>query len=107
MEKSRYGCSGRFPSQIEANKTYQNLTGVRGQLLNESAVDNWQDLVKGNITDNNTNSIYMNAQKCLYLISDVEAAIAGAQDISPFLTDFQQILNRMEDLDDNWDVFTL
>ena len=36
-----------------------------------------------------------------------EAAIAAAQDISPFLTTFQQILNQMERLDDNWDVFAL
>ncbi|MFX0122624.1 MAG: hypothetical protein ACFFAE_03245 [Candidatus Hodarchaeota archaeon] len=93
--------------QLEANKTHETLAGVRGRLLNESAVDNWQDLVRGNITDNNTNSIYMNAQHSLYLISDIEAAIAEAQDISPFLTTFQQILNRMEQLDDNWDVFTL
>lgn len=94
-------------SQTEANSTYENLTRVRGEFLNESAVDNWQDLVRGNITDNSTNSIYMNAQRCLNLISDINAAIAATEDISPFIATFQQILNRMEQLDDNWDVFKL
>ncbi|MFX1506384.1 MAG: hypothetical protein ACFFDC_09740 [Promethearchaeota archaeon] len=94
-------------SQIEANSTFEILNAAKGRLLNESAVNNWQDLVRGNMTDNTTNSIYMNAQRCLELISDIEAAIAAVEDISPFITAFQQILNRMEMLDDNWDVFTL
>ncbi|MFW9904999.1 MAG: hypothetical protein ACFFFH_11745, partial [Candidatus Thorarchaeota archaeon] len=94
-------------SQLEANSTFDILNAVKGEFLNESAVHNWQDLVKGNITDNATNSIYMNAQQCLDLISAIETAIAAVEDISPFLMTFQQVLNRMEQLDDNWDVLTL
>jgi hypothetical protein len=94
-------------SQIEGNFTFEILNAVKGEFLNESAVNNWQDLVRGNITDNRTNSVYMNAQRCINLISDIEIAIAAVQDITPFITTFQQILNRMEQLDDNWDVFVL
>ncbi|MFX1539113.1 MAG: hypothetical protein ACFFDI_33475, partial [Promethearchaeota archaeon] len=89
--------------QTEANLTYDNLTSVRGRLLNDSAVDNWRELVKGNITDDNTNSIYMNAERCLDLISDIETAQITPNDA---LGDFQDILTNMEQLDDNWDVFT-
>ena len=95
-------------SQIEANFTFDILNAVKGKLLNESTVNNWQDLIRGNITDIGTNSIYMNAQQCLDLMADIEAAIVAAvEDISPFITAFQQILNRMEQLDANWGVFTL
>jgi hypothetical protein len=72
--------------------------------LNDSAVDNWRGLVKGNITDNRTNSIYMNAQRCLNLISDIETAQITPEDAQ---SDFQDFLTNMELLDDNWDVFTL
>ena len=91
--------------QLEANKTYENLTDVRGQLLNESAVDNWRELVKGNISDSGTNSIYMNAQLCLNLISDIGAS-PTPQDALDALDNLQFILDRMEQLDDRWDVFT-
>ena len=91
-------------SQIEANKTYEYLNSVRaGQLLNESAVNNWQQLVKGNITDNRTNSIYMNSQRCLDLISAIEDGQITLQEAQD---DFQEILTRMEQLDDRWDIFT-
>ncbi|MFX1282824.1 MAG: hypothetical protein ACFFB5_04180 [Promethearchaeota archaeon] len=91
-------------SQIESNMTNELLNSVReGQLLNESAVNNWQQLVKGNITDNRTNSIYMNAQRCLDLISAIEGVQITLQDAQD---DLQKILDRMEQLDDRWDVFT-
>lgn len=91
-------------SQVAANNTNENLTAVKGELLNESAVDNWQQLVKGNITNNETNSIYMNAQRCLNLIADIEALRITPLDAQ---TEFQIILNRMEELDAKWDIFTL
>ncbi|MHA2244720.1 MAG: hypothetical protein ACXADY_07090 [Candidatus Hodarchaeales archaeon] len=90
-------------SQVAANKTYENLTAVRGELLNESAVDNWQLLVKGNITNNETNSIYMNAQRCLNLIADIEALRITPLEAE---TEFQKILDKMEELDANWNIFT-
>lgn len=90
--------------QTEANQTYDDLTEVRGQLLNDSAVDNWRDLVKGEITNISTNSIYMNAQRCLNLISDIEYFQISPEDAQ---SDFQDLLANMELLDDDWDVFTL
>ncbi|MFX1516232.1 MAG: hypothetical protein ACFFC6_07985, partial [Promethearchaeota archaeon] len=90
--------------QTKANQTYDELTNIRGHLLNDSAVDNWRDLVRGNITDDNTNSIYMNAERCLDLISDIEAALISLVEAQ---NNFQDFLENMELLDDNWDVFTL
>ncbi|MFX0013792.1 MAG: hypothetical protein ACFFB2_03430 [Promethearchaeota archaeon] len=91
-------------SQISANSTYENLTNVKGELLNESAVENWQELVRGDITNNNTNSIYMNAQQNLYLIADIEN-----DRITPIdaLINFEIILDRMEQLDNDWNIFTV
>ncbi|NHJ02570.1 MAG: hypothetical protein EAX86_10570 [Candidatus Heimdallarchaeota archaeon] len=84
-----------------ADSTDGYLKGITVHLLNETSVENWRQLVKGNISDVNTNSIYMNAKKCNELIQDIEITLPG--DITSQITTFQQILINMETLD--WDIF--
>jgi hypothetical protein len=97
-------------SQRLANFTYSNLSSIQGHFLNETAITKWQDLVKGNIEENTTNSVYMNDQRCLNLIEDIKDAIGSGHtgiDLVNFHLFFIQILTNMEDLDDQWDIFGL
>lgn len=90
-------------SAVSAN---ESLTAVYGQeLLNESIIENWQKLLIGNVSDVNTNSIYMNAQKCLDLIDTLREA--SYFELPGHLLEFKNILLQMELLDDKWNIFTL
>ncbi|MHA1972708.1 MAG: hypothetical protein ACTSW1_06940, partial [Candidatus Hodarchaeales archaeon] len=91
-------------AQVEANLTNDLLEGISEHLLNESSVTRWQNLVKGDITNNETNSIYMNAKSCLTLIEALKLAISLDQDLTPYVTVFDGILVKMETLD--WDIFS-
>ncbi|MFX0184709.1 MAG: hypothetical protein ACFE95_16625 [Candidatus Hodarchaeota archaeon] len=87
--------------QESANTTEDILTGISTHLLNETAIANWRNLVKGDITNSSTNSIYMNAQRCLNLIG----AIISFGSVTPGdLAEFVAILSDMEELD--WNIFT-
>ncbi len=55
------------------------------------------------ISDSEFNSIYMNAQRCIDLISDVQNLQITLQDAEVSLEDF---LDRMEQLDEDWAIFT-
>jgi hypothetical protein len=88
-------------SQESANNTEDILTGISTHLLNETAITNWRNLVKGDITNSSTNSIYMNAQRCLNLI---DAILPIGPVTQPDLIEFVAILSDMEELD--WSIFT-
>ena len=86
-------------SQEIANTTYDILGNITSHLLNESSIINWQNLLKGDITNNLTNSVYMNAEACLDLIIQIETAT-----ISPALYfELLLILAETEALD--WNIF--
>ncbi|UCE14297.1 MAG: hypothetical protein JSV04_03750, partial [Candidatus Heimdallarchaeota archaeon] len=87
---------------ISAN---ESLTNVKGQFLNESSVDNWQQLLIGNLSEPTTNSIYMNAQRCLDLIDLLQ--VATYLELPQLLSQFQDVLVQMEYLDEKWKIFTL
>jgi hypothetical protein len=87
--------------QESANTTEDILTGISTHLLNETAITNWRNLVKGDITNSSTNSIYMNAQRCLNLI---DAILPIGPVTQPDLIEFVAILSDMEELD--WSIFT-
>lgn len=89
--------------QESANATYDVLENVSDHLLNEVAITNWQHLVKGNISDSEFNSIYMNAQRCIDLISDTTSGQKTFQEVEVSLKD---ILDKMEQLDEDWAIFT-
>ncbi|MFX0149239.1 MAG: hypothetical protein ACFFAJ_00505 [Candidatus Hodarchaeota archaeon] len=89
--------------QESANTTDEILSGISNHLLNETAITNWRNLVKGNITNIATNSIYMNAEGCLVLIDEI--INFGSVTIPDDLTEFTAILSDMEQLD--WNIFTL
>ncbi|MFX0087022.1 MAG: hypothetical protein ACFFAU_15295 [Candidatus Hodarchaeota archaeon] len=86
--------------QIVANLTDVTLSGINSHLLNESSIENWRNLIRGNITTNETNSVYMNAQLSLDLINQIELDVLN---IMTRYGEFQIILTRMEDLD--WSIF--
>jgi hypothetical protein len=86
-------------SQIVANNTYDILEGITSHILNESSITNWQNLLRGDISTNSTNSIYMNAEACLLLIDLIETG--GI--LPSHLLDLNLILNEMNSLD--WDIF--
>ncbi|MHA2096017.1 MAG: hypothetical protein ACW98F_15460, partial [Candidatus Hodarchaeales archaeon] len=69
-------------SLIYANQTFDILANVPTHLLNQSAITKWQNLVKGDITDNASNSIYVNSANCLNLIDAIVlAGIGNAADL--------------------------
>jgi hypothetical protein len=89
-------------SQVVANNTFDILENITSHLLGESSITNWQNLLKGDITNPSTNSIYMNAGACLDLILQIES--------TPFifLVQLQQlslILTRTEAM--NWNIFSI
>ncbi|MFX0172396.1 MAG: hypothetical protein ACFE9L_10775 [Candidatus Hodarchaeota archaeon] len=88
--------------QESAYTTEAVLNATTTHLLNETAITNWKNLVKGDIKNSSTISIYMNTQKCLDLIARILLAesVTGAD----FL-DFTNILTDMEQLD--WDIFII
>ncbi|MHA2137916.1 MAG: hypothetical protein ACXABU_13440 [Candidatus Hodarchaeales archaeon] len=88
-------------SQIYANQTYDILANVPTHLLNQSAITNWQNLVKGDIQDNTSPSIYVNSANCLSLIN----AIVGVGSANPTdLLTFNFILINADTMD--WDIFS-
>jgi hypothetical protein len=86
--------------QLTANMTDESLSGISDHLLNESAVDSWRNLIRGNITTNETNSVYMNAQLSINLIYQI---VNDKLSIVTRYGEFQLILTRMEALE--WDIF--
>jgi len=91
-------------AQIEANLTYDLLEGISDHLLNESSITSWQDIVRGDITNNETNSIYVNAESCLTLIEVLKISAGLNEDLTPYLSTFDGILVKMEAID--WDLFS-
>jgi hypothetical protein len=88
-------------SQIYANQTSDILVSIPTHLLNQSAITNWENLVKGDIGNNLTNSIYVNSENCIILID----AIVGSAFINPTdLFTFTQILTYADDMD--WNIFS-
>ena len=85
--------------------TESTLTGIEEHLLNESAVNNWKDLIKGNTTDLSTNSIYMNAKRCVDLITQIGIEVANSLDISNRIIEFQNILTDINRID--WNIFSI
>ncbi len=88
--------------QILANATDDTLTGIEEHLLNESAVNNWREIIKGDIRNNSTNSIYMNAKRCLDLITQIENDVA---DVINIVDEFQLILDDINRID--WNIFVI
>ncbi|MHA1332260.1 MAG: hypothetical protein ACTSR2_14425, partial [Candidatus Hodarchaeales archaeon] len=86
-------------AQIEANLTYDLLEGISDHLLNESSITSWQDIVRGDITNNETNSIYVNAESCLTLIEVLKISAGLNEDLTPYLSTFDGILVKMEAID--------
>ncbi|MHA1968535.1 MAG: hypothetical protein ACW964_12105, partial [Candidatus Hodarchaeales archaeon] len=89
--------------QILANATDDTLTGIEEHLLNKSALNNWRDLIKGDITNILTNSIYMNAKRCVDLITQIEIDVANSLDVSNRYIEFQNILTDINRID--WNIF--
>ncbi len=88
-------------SQIIANQTSDILLNIPTHLLNQSAITNWENLVKGDIGNNLTNSIYVNSANCIALID----TIVGAGFINPLDgLRFAEILNDADMMD--WNIFS-
>ena len=88
--------------QISANLTENILTGISDHLLNQSAVNNWSNLIRGDITNSSINSVYWNAQRCRNLITDIEGDETNI--VTTHFPEFQLILIDIELLD--WNVFS-
>lgn len=87
--------------QISANLTENILSGISDHLLNQSAVDDWSNLIRGDITNSSINSVYWNAQECRNIIAGISASEAA---IGAYYLDFQDVLDQLELLD--WNVFS-
>ncbi len=87
-------------SQISANQTYDILATVPTHLLNQSAITNWQKLVRGDIQDNATNSIYVNSARCIDLIDSI---LSGTVTLADLVT-FNAILTTADEME--WKIFS-
>ncbi|MFW9854811.1 MAG: hypothetical protein ACFFFG_07105 [Candidatus Thorarchaeota archaeon] len=83
-------------SQVAANETDLTLAGISNHLLNDTAISNWRELVKGGV-----NSVYNLAERSLSVIDAIEAN--GSITTVTHVGDFALILVDMESLD--WDIF--
>ena len=89
-------------SQEKANFTVDILENITSHLLNETSIATWQALLTGDITNSSTNSIYMNAEACLDLITQIEDTLFI---LLVHLEQLSQILIRSDNLD--WNIFSM